>query len=443
MDLLNDCGLHVGTFLFCAMSGLVPLMNSELFLLYLGATARPAELPGLLLVAALGQMSSKSLLYLGGRGALKLPGRRSRARIDAVRARLSGSRRTAGRITFVSALTGLPLLLRDECRRRSSRLALRTLRPPRDRRTPPALLGPALPSRPPEGSDRMSLQIALAIGLLVSGSSIEPPDVTGETRCIGVAAGECLQVTVTGLGQDVVLVPGLFGSAFSFRHVIRRLTAAGYRSIVIEPLGVGHSARPRNGDYSLTAQADRLHRVLDELDVEAPIVVAHSIGSSMALRLACRHPDRVRAVVSLEGGPAEEVATPGFRRAMKLRPLLRLLGTGGIRSRIRGMLVARSGNPSWVTDDVVASYAAGPHAGSESDARSLCPDGEGPGAGGACFATGGGALPGPPRPGCRAAHRRPLGSRGRAPPEGASPRSASSASPGPGTSSSRKTPTPS
>lgn len=189
---------------------------------------------------------------------------------------------------------------------------------------------------------------------------IEPPGVSGETRCLTVAPGECLQVTVTGHGQDVVLIPGLFGSAFSFRHVIPRLTAAGYRSIVIEPLGVGHSARPRSGDYSLTAQADRLLRVLDALEVKTPIVVAHSIGSSMALRLACRHPDRVRALVSLEGGPAEEVATPGFRRAMKLAPLLRLLGAGRVRSRIRGMLVSRSGNSSWVTDDVVASYAAGP-----------------------------------------------------------------------------------
>ena len=80
---------------------------------------------------------------------------------------------------------------------------------------------------------------------------IGPPGVTGDTRCVAVAPGECLQVTVTGHGQDVVLIPGLFGSAFSFRHVVRRLTAAGYRSIVIEPLGVGDSARPRSGDYSL------------------------------------------------------------------------------------------------------------------------------------------------------------------------------------------------
>lgn len=179
--------------------------------------------------------------------------------------------------------------------------------------------------------------------------------------CLITAPGECLQVTTSGEGPDVVLVPGLFGSAFGFRRVIPLLTAAGYRSIVIEPLGVGHSSRPAKADYSASAQADRIRRVLDELNVKEAILVSHSIGTSMALRLAYRDPDRIRAVVSLEGGPVEEVATPSFRRAMKLAPLLKLLGAGRvIRGRVRGMLVARSGNPAWVTDDIVERYSDGP-----------------------------------------------------------------------------------
>ena len=207
----------------------------------------------------------------------------------------------------------------------------------------------------------MSVGLAVAIGLLAGGhTATGGTRLPAESRCLVVGPGECLQVTMTGSGPDVVLIPGLFGSAFSFRHVIPRLAAAGYRSIVIEPLGVGDSARPRSGDYSLTAQSERIRKALDALEVKSPIVVAHSIGASMAFRLASRHPQRVRALVSLEGGPAEEVATPGFRRAMKLRPLLRLLGAGPVRGRIRGMLVSRSGDPSWVTDDVVASYTAGP-----------------------------------------------------------------------------------
>lgn len=37
----------------------------------------------------------------------------------------------------------------------------------------------------------------------------------------------------------------------------------------------------------------------------AAVVVAHSVGASIAMRLASRHPERVAAIVSLDGGPTE------------------------------------------------------------------------------------------------------------------------------------------
>ncbi|MGH7646395.1 MAG: alpha/beta fold hydrolase, partial [Gemmatimonadales bacterium] len=61
-----------------------------------------------------------------------------------------------------------------------------------------------------------------------------------------VAPRESLHVVVAGpaSGAPIVLVPGLFGSVYGFRHVVPLLTAAGYRTIVIEPLGIGSSSRP-------------------------------------------------------------------------------------------------------------------------------------------------------------------------------------------------------
>ena len=41
------------------------------------------------------------------------------------------------------------------------------------------------------------------------------------------------------------------------------------------------------------------------------LVVAHSMGVSMALRLAYRHPELVRAVVALDGGAAAAPGQPG------------------------------------------------------------------------------------------------------------------------------------
>lgn len=203
---------------------------------------------------------------------------------------------------------------------------------------------------------RLRAVIALSfLGAVASGAE----EVEG--WCLATAPGECVQVTISGKGPDIVLIPGLFGSAFSFRRVTALLTSEGYRTIVIEPLGVGDSARPQKADYTLTAQADRIQAALETLDVKAAVLVSHSIGNSMALRLVYRHPEKVLAVISIEGGVAEEVATPGFRRAMKLAPLIKLFGASRIiRGKVRDMLVERSGDPAWVTEDIVRGYSAGP-----------------------------------------------------------------------------------
>lgn len=206
-------------------------------------------------------------------------------------------------------------------------------------------------------TNRPNLCAAAVLSLLVAAPSRAND---AETRCLPTAPGECLQVTISGKGRDVVLIPGLFGSAFAFRKVIPLFTAKGFRTIVIEPLGVGSSSRPPRADYTLTAQADRIEAALQALDVKHAIVMSHSVGNSIALRLACRHPERVRAIISLEGGVAEEVATPGFRRAMKLGPLIKLFGASRIiRGQVRGMLIERSGDPRWVTEEIVRGYSAG------------------------------------------------------------------------------------
>src|SRR2546428_3072385 len=115
---------------------------------------------------------------------------------------------------------------------------------------------------------------------------------------------ESLQVAVVGAeaGTPVVLIPGLFGSAFAYRKVVPRLTEAGYRAVVIEPLGVGGSGRPERADYSLTAQADRVAGALDALGMTHAVVVAHSTSASIAYRLALPRPRLARPLPALQGG---------------------------------------------------------------------------------------------------------------------------------------------
>jgi pimeloyl-ACP methyl ester carboxylesterase len=179
---------------------------------------------------------------------------------------------------------------------------------------------------------------------------------------ISVAAAETLAVTISGAdsGSPLVLIPGLFGSRFGFRKIVPPLNSAGYRTIVIEPLGIGASSRPEHADYSLLAQADRIAWVLDSLHVDSALVVAHALGAAMALRLAYRRPDLVRGVVALDGGASEAAVTPAFRRSLRVIPWIKLFGgVKLVRKKTRENLVASSADTSWVTDEVLAEYTAG------------------------------------------------------------------------------------
>ena len=176
---------------------------------------------------------------------------------------------------------------------------------------------------------------------------------------VPLARAESLHVEIRGVGEPVVLIPGLFGSAFGFRALVPLLAERGFQTIIIEPLGIGASTRPQRADYSLNAQAERVAAVMDTLRVRQAIIVGHSVGGSEGFRLAYLRPDLVKALVSLEGGPAETAVTPAFKRAMKFAPWIKLLGgVKLIRWKIRGMLVSSSGDAAWVTDEVVEGYTA-------------------------------------------------------------------------------------
>ena len=197
------------------------------------------------------------------------------------------------------------------------------------------------------------LMATLSALLLIS------PDSSNLMR-IELAPGETLRVAVAGAGRPVVLIPGLFGAIEGFRRLSDSLVASGYRVVVVEPLGIGSSSRPKRADYSLTAQSERIAALMNELDMQRAVVVAHSVNAAVALRLAVMHPELVATVVSLEGGPSETVATRGLRTALQWAPLLKLLGSGAFRGRIARSLREASGDTTWLTDSVVQVYTRGP-----------------------------------------------------------------------------------
>lgn len=195
----------------------------------------------------------------------------------------------------------------------------------------------------------------MVVALSPFGGAASPPEVLRLT----VAPAETLSVSLAGHGDPVVIVPGLLGAAFGFRKVTAALVDAGYRVVVVEPLGTGASSRPKAADYSLTRQSERVEAVLDTLGIRGALLLCHSVGASVGLRLALRRPELVAGIVSINGGPAEEAGTAGLRFALKFAPLLKLLGGSDfVRRKIHEELRRNSGDPAWVTEEVIESYTA-------------------------------------------------------------------------------------
>jgi pimeloyl-ACP methyl ester carboxylesterase len=180
-------------------------------------------------------------------------------------------------------------------------------------------------------------------------------------RDIEVARGETLRTTSVGVGQPLVLIPGIFGSAFGYRRITGPLVARGYRTIVVEPLGYGWSSHPKDADYSFTAQTERVARTLDRLGVKRALFVAQSSGAAIAFRLAILRPDLVRGLLSIDGGPAESAATPGMKKAFKFGGFMTKLAMdeSKLRHDVRREIVRNSGDTTWVTDAVIRAYTAG------------------------------------------------------------------------------------
>lgn len=74
-----------------------------------------------------------------------------------------------------------------------------------------------------------------------------------------------------------------------------------YRVIAFDRPGYGHSARPRDVIWSPDRQAELIRKALVRIGAAPAIVLGHSWGASVAVALALRAPDRVKALVLASG----------------------------------------------------------------------------------------------------------------------------------------------
>ncbi|AHG91980.1 hypothetical protein J421_4443 [Gemmatirosa kalamazoonensis] len=96
----------------------------------------------------------------------------------------------------------------------------------------------------------------------------------------------------------VVFVHGWACSIYTWRRNLRAVADAGARVFAFDLTGHGLSDKPLDYRwYSVPAQAQQLREVLDGLGLDRVLLVGHSMGAAISLRLAIDTPERVAGLV--------------------------------------------------------------------------------------------------------------------------------------------------
>jgi pimeloyl-ACP methyl ester carboxylesterase len=121
-----------------------------------------------------------------------------------------------------------------------------------------------------------------------------------------------LRVTEAGTPGDpvVILAHGFPELAYSWRHQIPVLAAAGYHVLAPDQRGYGGSSRPAAIEaYDIHALTRDLVALLDDVSAERGILIGHDWGAMVVWHAALLHADRVAAVAGLSVPPVPRART--------------------------------------------------------------------------------------------------------------------------------------
>ncbi|HEY1150268.1 MAG TPA: alpha/beta hydrolase [Pseudoduganella sp.] len=139
---------------------------------------------------------------------------------------------------------------------------------------------------------------------------------------IPAVAATAFKAEVSGAGQPVILIPGLASSGEVWKETAAHL--CGPRQCHVLTLA-GFAGQPALQEGELIATAEQqLADYITANKLDKPVVIGHSMGGFLALKLASDHPDKVGRLVIVDalpalGATAAPSATPEQLQAMAAR----------------------------------------------------------------------------------------------------------------------------
>jgi len=106
--LIGRYGLYLTTYIVGVVSGIVPVINLEVYLVWVAALTPSSQAMAITGLATVGQMTAKTLMYLAGAGVLKISVRKPGKKLQAVQMKMAQWQHRLGLFLFSSASLGVP-----------------------------------------------------------------------------------------------------------------------------------------------------------------------------------------------------------------------------------------------------------------------------------------------------------------------------------------------
>lgn len=126
------------------------------------------------------------------------------------------------------------------------------------------------------------------------------------TLALGQAAAAdhpAFKVDVTGTGAPIILIPGLASPGSVWDGTVAHYCGSGKHQCHVLTLA-GFAGQPAIKEPLLPAVEQQLSAYIKDNKLDHPVVIGHSLGGYLGLKLASDHPDQVGRLVIVDSLPA-------------------------------------------------------------------------------------------------------------------------------------------
>jgi 4,5:9,10-diseco-3-hydroxy-5,9,17-trioxoandrosta-1(10),2-diene-4-oate hydrolase len=170
--------------------------------------------------------------------------------------------------------------------------------------------------------------------------------------------GDGLKVHFQEQGQGPVVLflhgsgPGASGFS-NFRRNYPFLAERGFRTLMPDTLGFGHSSKPDDVDYTLDFLTGVVERFLESTGVTECAVVGNSHGGALSISLALRRPELVKKLILMAPGGLETREV--YMEMRGIRSMFKAVTApeGITRDSLRKVLSLQLADPAKLTDDIL------------------------------------------------------------------------------------------